>query len=69
MLKGIVNGSSAELLVSHGQVRLQLRSVLIENCYSAVFSVPSDFILGSNCVPSRRAAASNKTTTRPEINF
>lgn len=35
MLEGTVNGSSAELLVSYGWVCLQLRSVLIENCYSA----------------------------------
>lgn len=35
MPKGIVNGSSAELLVSRGRVHLQLRSVLIEKYYSA----------------------------------
>lgn len=34
MPKGIVNGSSAELLVSHSQVCLELRSVLTENRYS-----------------------------------
>lgn len=35
MSKWIVNGSFAELLISSRWVHLQLRSVLIENCYSA----------------------------------
>lgn len=35
MPKGIVNRSSAELLVPCGRVHLHLRSVLIESCYSA----------------------------------